>query len=578
MSRQLKTAMQFLIFVGFSVLLSGFFPFQKKVSEKDYPKPRFPSYLRLPKSAEEVMKNVRMLVRNKSGFEGLGMGVAQRGEAILLVPTADAEDMIVEGIRMALEERGVKAYIVPDYEMVGVSRKDAMALRKTQRNYTAEQGFMEGAHWVERVFPDAEAAKAWLKQRRPDLYQKVFPEVRELSSHLRGIQRKLGRRNVGKAIQDFLEKNSEVKAVFWRKGGATGARRALYPYDDKYGGVFTADNRWEAMSRVGSYPPDVWQLSEELTLESLAYVDRIEANDPEGTDVWSDISQVQAEKWARGAYQRGHLYMFANIATGRFGYSVITYPSFQNEWLSREPITRLNGVIAGTNGHGGFFPRWKVHLKDGFIDEVEGGGLYGELLREFLQYPNINELTYPFHDNPGFWYVYEIAFGTHPKFFRNPKAMMDGSLGPERMVSGVVHWGLGIRVWHDPEAPVESKTWRDFTIKHNLPADHNFHTHTYFTTYKVHLRAADRWMDLLDRGHITSLDNAEVRALASRYGNPDEILAQEWIPEIPGINAPGQYEDYAANPWKYSKEVIDKVQAGTYEHFYPPIQIEDARR
>ena len=84
------------------------------------------------------------------------------------------------------------------------------------------------------------------------------------------------------------------------------------------------------------------------------------------------ISARSGEKWARGAYQRGHLYMFGNIATGRFGYSVITYPAFQNEWLAREPITRLNGVIAGTNGHGGFFPRWKVHLKDGFISEVEG--------------------------------------------------------------------------------------------------------------------------------------------------------------------------------------------------------------
>ena len=31
----------------------------------------------------------------------------------------------------------------------------------------------------------------------------------------------------------------------------------------------------------------------------------------------------------------------------------------------------------------------------------------------------------------------------------------------------------------------------------------------------------------------------------------------------------GKYEDYAANPWKYSKEVVDKVHAGTYEHFYP---------
>ncbi len=572
MTGQLEKAIRGLVLVGFVTLLGGFGPAQEEAEKKEYPKPRFPSYLRQPESPEEVMKSVRGLVRNKSGFEGLGMGIVQRGEAILLVPTADAEDMVVEGIRLALQERGVKAYVVPDYEMVGVGRKDAMALRKAQGGYTAEQGFMEGAHWVERVFPDAEATKAWLKQRRPDLYQKVFPEERELSAHLRGIRGRLSSRNVGQAIQKFLEKRPDVEAVFWRKGGGTGARRSLYPYDEKYGGVFTADNRWEAMSRVGLYPSDVWQLSEELTLESLAYVDRIEATDPEGTDVWSDISQLQAEKWARGAYQRGHLYMFGNIASGRFGYSVITYPAFQNEWLAREPITRLNGVIAGTNGHGGFFPRWKVHLKNGFISEVEGGGLYGELLREFLQYPNINEITYPFHETPGFWYVYEIAFGTHPKFFRNPQVMMNGRLSPERMVSGVIHWGLGIRVWHDPDAPVESKTWRDFTIKHNLPADHNFHTHTYFTTYKVHLRAADRWMNLLDRGHMSSLDNAEVRALASRYGDPDEILAREWIPEIPGINAPGRYEDYAANPWKYAKAVIDKVQAGTYEHFYPPVQ------
>ena len=70
---------------------------------------------------------------------------------------------------------------------------------------------------------------------------------------------------------------------------------------------------------------------------------------------------------------------------------------------------------------------------------------------------------------------------------------------------------------------------------------------------------------------MTSLDNAEVRALASRYGNPDQLLAEDWRPEIPGINAPGNYDtDYAPDPWRTVKLVIDKVLAGTYEHFYPP--------
>ena len=541
---------------------------------KQYPRPRFPSYVTQPNSSEEVKVGVRGLVRNRSGYQGFGMGVVQEGESLAIVPTAIAEDMVVEGIRLALEERGVKVHVLPDYQLVGVSRKHAMELVKARQTYTGEHGFMEGANWINRVFPDPGAAKQWLKQRRSDLYAKLFPPARELPDYLKAIAGQLTRRKVGLAIQEFLKKHPEVKAVFWGKGGGTGLRRALYPYDEKFGGVFTADNRWEAMSRIGSYPADVWQLTEELTLESLAYVDRVEVIDPEGTDVWADISEEQSEKWARGAYQRGHLYLFPNQATGRFGYSVVNYPAFQNDWLSREPIVRLNGTIAGTKGHGGFYPRWKVLLENGFITKVTGGGLYGELLREFLQYPGINEMTYPYHETPGFWYVYEVALGSHPKYFRNPKIMMEPgfSMGPERMAAGVIHWGLGIRVWHDPEAPKESQRWREFAAKHNLPMDHNFHTHTYFSTYKVRLRGAARWMTLVDKGHMTSLDNPEVRALASRYGDPDEVLNQDWVPEVPGINAPGRYEDYAADPWKYAKKVIDQVMEGSYAHFYPAIE------
>ena len=65
----------------------------------------------------------------------------------------------------------------------------------------------------------------------------------------------------------------------------------------------------------------------------------------------------------------------------------------------------------------------------------------------------------------------------------------------------------------------------------------------------MRLRNADKWVALLDKGRMTSLDHPEVRALASRYGNPDDVLAEDWIPEVPGINAPGDYlKDYAPNP------------------------------
>jgi hypothetical protein len=263
--------------------------------------------------------------------------------------------------------------------------------------------------------------------------------------------------------------------------------------------------------------------------------------------------------------------MFPNQATGRFGYSFVNYPAFQQKWLPREPIAKIEGVLAGTQGHGGFFPRWEIYFKNGFISDVKGGGAQGAALKEFLQYPGLNDLTFPYHNQPGYWYLYEIAFGSHPKSFRHPGVMAStGNTSPERVRSGVIHWGLGIRLWHDPDAPTESKKWREFTEEHNVAFDHGWHTQTYFTTYKVRLRNANKWVNILDKGHMTSLDNPEVQALASRYGDPKYLLTEDWIPEVPGINAPGDYlKDYAPAPGKYAFAVMDKANKGTYEHYFP---------
>jgi hypothetical protein len=63
-----------------------------------------------------------------------------------------------------------------------------------------------------------------------------------------------------------------------------------------------------------------------------------------------------------------------------------------------------------------------------------------------------------------------------------------------------------------------------------------------------------------------------VRALASRYGDPRDVLSDDWAPHLPGINAPGKYEDYAKDAWKTISGVIKRIEAGTYEGFYPPIK------
>ena len=74
---------------------------------------------------------------------------------------------------------------------------------------------------------------------------------------------------------------------------------------------------------------------------------------------------------------------------------------------------------------------------------------------------------------------------------------------------------------------------------------------------------------IINNGRMTALDNPEVRALTSRYGDPKDLLAEDWIPHIPGVNAPGRYEDHAKDPWKTVSMVIKKIESGTYEYFYP---------
>src|SRR5262249_22953572 len=122
-----------------------------------YPEPRFPSYLKPVSTVEEVLPHVRPLVRTKSGVQGAGLGVANAGETVAFVTASTPDRVIVDAVRGAREGRGVKVNVVPEYEMVGISRADALEYDRIRRSYTAEQGYMEAATWVEANFPDPDA-------------------------------------------------------------------------------------------------------------------------------------------------------------------------------------------------------------------------------------------------------------------------------------------------------------------------------------------------------------------------------------------------------------------------------------
>lgn len=103
----------FVVFVNIALFGHAF------AAEKNaYPAPRFPSYTKAPKSVDEVMPYARAIARQTTGLQG-GVGILKDGESVALVLTATAEDLVVQALKRAVEERGVKVHLLNDYELVG---------------------------------------------------------------------------------------------------------------------------------------------------------------------------------------------------------------------------------------------------------------------------------------------------------------------------------------------------------------------------------------------------------------------------------------------------------------------------
>jgi len=539
-------------------------------AQERYPRPRFPSYVKPPKSIEDVMPFARAAVRQTGGRTPLGL--VEKGMTVALVTEPTADEVILQALRRAYEERGVRVLIVPEHELAGVSREEALKAIRATRWYTSEQGYMEAHRWITQRFSDPEAPKKWLRERRPDLYQAMFQKGDEVPERLQEVHRKLSQKNIGDLLARYFDQHPEAKAIFWRRGGRPGTQKALKHHGDKFYGNFIFDNHWELMNKAATFPGDIWKLAEERVVEPLAWVDQVRVTDPEGTDFGFEVAEEETKMWGEGAYLQGHLFMFPSQATGGFMYSKVDYPALQKKWL-KPILIKVNGVFAGTGNHAGVYPRIEVHVKDGVVREVKGGGIYGEVWREFLKYPKINEAKYPYFPEPGYWWLHEAGLGTNPKFFKRPDENARGDNTSERNNAGVIHWGFGLRLYHGPDAPEESKEWAEFTKKHGLPDDHWWHIHNLLVTYRVRVRGTkNSWLTLIDKGELTAYRSPEIRALASRYGAPDDILSDDWVAHLPGVNAPGRYEDYAKNPWKTISEVIQKIEVGSYEYFYPPIK------
>ncbi|MBI4442085.1 MAG: hypothetical protein HY649_01775 [Acidobacteria bacterium] len=500
-----------------------------------YPAPRYPRYLVNP-SSDLLLQAARFAVRQPVGRSPLGK--AQPGQTAHVLTQWGQDMKVWEAVKTAWEERGVKAEAVWIWDVMGITKEEYDKRIESSIVYGNEG-------WKE--------AGIFLRQD----YRKYFSEE---------IQKEFGNPIVDFQIIDpylnnYLDKHPEIKYLYGGIGGGNFFVMWLKPpHKEKFQGNWIYYRPVDLLSKAAEYPTDVWNLVEEKILRPRPFVSEVTFQDPEGTNLRWTLTPEQAQIWAGTS---------AAMDDGASNHIYI-YPSPLYSHLDD------GGVIAAHANHTGIYPTMKITLDSGgSVKSIEGGGRVAEMFRILLNHPAFQNVKFPKAPGPGYWFFRQDGFATNPKFIRSIPALVDGETflpnASERNRAGIQHLAFSYDST-DPEDVAYAK-------EKGVPlgeGQHNFHMHVYFPTVKWKLRDTGEWITPADKGHVTMYDDPEVRALASRYGDPDLIFRLEWIPSIPGVNVAGDYQkDFAADPWGWLMAEWKQIQGGTYQYFLDDYKLDN---
>lgn len=296
----------------------------------------------------------------------------------------------------------------------------------------------------------------------------------------------------------------------------------------RFGHEYHWPNRYRLADPAIKFPKDLNVLIDRKSWEIVRQTGKVRFTDVQGTDIrftWFPEYWMQIE----GAYpgEEGS----PGFANHIFGPGASENPIIPGHIMAHPrggeiPEGDLEGVVIGSYGNAGRISEpIKLTYKKSEIQTIERGEEYGKVWDEILK--AYDDVKFPRFPRPGNRWLEELTFGTNPKiqgpvdtpelrqqpFYWN---FLSNHQGYSRDRTGVVHLGHGAR---------SSQDWADqrgFSTAH-------LHVHVYFGTYIAETRDGRR-VKVLDNGHLTVLDDPEVRQLAARYGNPDVILREDWVP------------------------------------------------